>query len=166
MSTTTTAARTIGTTTSTEDTSMSNEQNNGPIVVGVDESETARAAARRAAELAEALGAELHIVMATGKPDSHVVKVGSDEFQVDDYASAEAHLQTVRLSLGYDKASTELGNAPAGKMLADIAARIGAQTIVVGNRRVQGVSRVLGSVASDVLRHAPCDVLVVNTTDV
>ena len=36
--------------------------------------------------------------------------------------------------------------------------------IVVGNRRVQGVSRVLGSIASDVLRRAPCDVLIVNTT--
>ena len=144
---------------------MSTEASAGPVLVGVDVSETARAAAERAADLAKSLGVELHVVMATGKPDSHVVKVGSDEFQVDDYAAAEAHLQTVRLSLGYDRVSTELGNTPAGKMLCEIADRIDAQAIVVGNRRVQGVSRVLGSVANDVLRHAPCDVLVVNTTD-
>jgi nucleotide-binding universal stress UspA family protein len=32
------------------------------------------------------------------------------------------------------------------------------------DRRVRGVARVLGSVAGDVLRHAECDVLIVNTT--
>ena len=45
------------------------------------------------------------------------------------------------------------------------ATRLQAQTIVVGNRRVQGVTRVLGSVAADVTKHAPCDVLIANTTE-
>jgi nucleotide-binding universal stress UspA family protein len=44
------------------------------------------------------------------------------------------------------------------------ARRLGARIIVVGNRRVQGASRVLGSIASDVAKQAPCDVLIVNTT--
>ena len=35
---------------------------------------------------------------------------------------------------------------------------------IVGNRRVQGVSRILGSVAMDVARAAPCNVLIVHTT--
>ena len=46
----------------------------------------------------------------------------------------------------------------------DEAARIDASMIVVGNRRVQGKARVLGSIATDVTRTAPCDVLVVDTT--
>ena len=36
--------------------------------------------------------------------------------------------------------------------------------IVVGNRRVQGATRVLGSIANDVARQAPCNVLIVHTT--
>jgi CRP-like cAMP-binding protein len=38
-----------------------------------------------------------------------------------------------------------------------------ATMIVVGNRRVQGAKRLLGSIASDVLHHASCDVLVAHT---
>jgi len=34
----------------------------------------------------------------------------------------------------------------------------------VGNRRVQGASRILGAVAADVAKHAVCDVLIANTT--
>jgi nucleotide-binding universal stress UspA family protein len=36
--------------------------------------------------------------------------------------------------------------------------------IVVGNRRMQGLGRLLGSVANDVAHHAPCDVHIVKTT--
>jgi nucleotide-binding universal stress UspA family protein len=36
--------------------------------------------------------------------------------------------------------------------------------IVVGNRRVQGISRVLGAIATDVARRASCDVLISDTT--
>ncbi|MCP3973298.1 MAG: universal stress protein, partial [bacterium] len=39
-----------------------------------------------------------------------------------------------------------------------------ARMIVVGNRRVQGIARVLGSVASDVAKRAPCSVLIAHTT--
>ena len=35
--------------------------------------------------------------------------------------------------------------------------------IVVGNRRVQGAGRILGSVAAHVTKNANCDVLVANT---
>jgi nucleotide-binding universal stress UspA family protein len=36
--------------------------------------------------------------------------------------------------------------------------------IVVGNRRVQGVTRVLGSIPLDVAKQAPCNVFIVHTT--
>ena len=48
--------------------------------------------------------------------------------------------------------------------LCDEAKRLDAEMIIVGNRRVQGMSRVLGSIAMDVARNAPCNVLIVHTT--
>jgi nucleotide-binding universal stress UspA family protein len=48
--------------------------------------------------------------------------------------------------------------------MCDEAQRLEATMIVVGNHRVQGLTRVLGAVATDVTRHAPCDVLIANTT--
>lgn len=47
--------------------------------------------------------------------------------------------------------------------LCDEAERLEASIIVVGNRGVQGAARLLGSVATDVARRAPCDVLIANT---
>ena len=44
------------------------------------------------------------------------------------------------------------------------AERLGASLIVVGNRRMQGLGRVLGSVANSVAHNAPCDVYIVKTT--
>ena len=38
-----------------------------------------------------------------------------------------------------------------------------ADVIVVGNKRVQGVSRILGSIARYVAAHAPCDVYIAHT---
>jgi nucleotide-binding universal stress UspA family protein len=35
--------------------------------------------------------------------------------------------------------------------------------IVVGNRRMQGIGRVLGSVANSVAHNAPCDVYIAKT---
>lgn len=136
----------------------------GPVVVGIDDSETAQVAARRAAELAASLDTDLHVVTAVTGAASKVVAVGTDEFVVDNFADAKSQLQSVALGLDHDRVSTSLGDGDAAKALVRAAESVGAQMIVVGNRRVQGVSRVLGSVASDVLRHAPCDVVVVNTT--
>ena len=44
-----------------------------------------------------------------------------------------------------------------------VANEVGADLIVVGNRRMQGPSRVLGSVANDVAHRAPCAVLILKT---
>ena len=50
-----------------------------------------------------------------------------------------------------------------GEALVTEAERLGATMIVVGNRRVQGIARVLGSVAAAVAHHAPCDVYIAKT---
>jgi nucleotide-binding universal stress UspA family protein len=51
---------------------------------------------------------------------------------------------------------------PADALCAE-AERLGASIIVVGNKRVQGMARVLGSVAAEVARHAPCHVFIAHT---
>jgi nucleotide-binding universal stress UspA family protein len=48
-------------------------------------------------------------------------------------------------------------------VIVEEAERRGATLIVVGNRGMQGLGRVPGSVASWVAHHAPCDVYVVKT---
>lgn len=133
------------------------------VVVGVDRSDTARRAAERAAELAKALGVNLHIVTAA-EPSADVdVGIGSDRFHSDWISDAEQFLAGMKQTLGYDKITTAVQSGDPATALCDEAKNVEAGTIVVGNRRVQGVSRVLGSVASDVLRKAPCDVLVAYT---
>ena len=133
------------------------------IIVAVDRSETSANAARKAAALAAAYDANLHIVMCVDRSKSVAVSVGSDSFRSDWVSEAEQYLAEVARKLPNDAITTNVSQGDPAKALCDEATRLDARTIVVGNRRVQGVSRVLGSVAGDVLRHAPCDVLIANT---
>ena len=50
-----------------------------------------------------------------------------------------------------------------GSVILDEAERVKAELIIVGNRRMQGMQRVLGAIANEIVHHAPCDVLVVKT---
>lgn len=133
------------------------------IIVGIDRSETARRAAQQAAELATAFGTNLHLVMCVERGSSHEIAVGSDRFRTDWLADAEMFLTDVARSLPHATVTHTVGLGDPAKMLCEEASRLDARAIVVGNRRVQGASRVLGSVAGDVTRQAPCDVMVANT---
>jgi nucleotide-binding universal stress UspA family protein len=134
------------------------------IVVGVDGSDTAAKAAAAAAKLAAALGAKLHIVTAYKEQVSGMVEVGTDEFYYssDDEALSVAQAEAARV--GVDGVTVEAVHDKPGDALISEAKRLGASLIVVGNRRMQGIGRLLGSVASDVAHHAPCDVYIVKTT--
>jgi len=134
------------------------------IVVGIDRSETATHAAGVAAELAKALGANLHLITCADKSRSVEVKVGTERFHTDWLAEADQFLRDAARSLDCDQVTFAVGSGNPADFLCDEARRLDARTLVVGNRRVQGVARVLGSVAGDVLKHADCDVLIVNTT--
>lgn len=135
-----------------------------PIVVGVDETETARRAAFRAAELATALGAPLHLVMAAnrGRADGLATETGR---HVDWLAGAEQFLDGLIGELKVAAATRSVVPGDPATAMCDEAERLGAQMIVVGNRRVQGISRVLGAIGLDVARRASCDVLISDTTD-
>ena len=138
----------------------------GTIVVGVDGSATARKAAETARDLATALGATLHVVSAFDGDRSEVFGGGSDKWLVSDADKAEHVARTVADTLGGDIKITysAASGRPADALIRE-AIRKEARAIVVGNRRMQGVGRVLGSVANSVAHNAPCDVYIANTYD-
>ena len=59
------------------------------IVCGVDNSTTAAAAARKAATLAAALGAHLHLLSAYGKIEAETVEIGSEKILVSNEMEAD-----------------------------------------------------------------------------
>ena len=136
-------------------------------VVGTDGSETAARAAKRAGELALVSGASVHVVSAFSRSGSGatVGGVGSDQFVVSSLSRAESFAEQQAATFraqGVEATSAAIDEKPADALINE-AERLEAELIVVGNRRMQGVSRLLGSVANEVAHNAPCDVLVVKT---
>lgn len=134
--------------------------------MGVDGTETADHAAREAARYASALGGELRFVTAYDRSDTATVRGGgSDVWRIDSLQTAENLVEGLAGRIGYTGPwTTSARNGDVADTIVEEARESGATLIVVGNRRVQGAARVLGSVASAVLRQAPCSVLVVKTT--
>ena len=137
----------------------------GVVIVGVDGSETAMRAAKAAQQLAIGLGASLRVVSAFDSNKTEVVEIGTDKWIVSDAAEAEAVARTVaerladeRLEVTYSAARGKPSEA-----LVKEAEMLEARLIVVGNRRMQGLGRVLGSVANTVAHNAPCDVYIAKT---
>ena len=134
------------------------------IVVGVDRSDTARRAAEQAAELARC--ARHH----APHRDVRQARPGREprrrQRSVPDRLGHRIAAVPRRdeAKLPHDKISRSAVEGDPAKVMVEEARRLGARIIVVGNRRVQGASRVLGSIAGDVLKTASCDVLIVNTT--
>jgi nucleotide-binding universal stress UspA family protein len=133
------------------------------IVVGIDRSETAARAAVVAAETAQALGTNLHLVMCAERSKSLNMSAGGDRFHSDWLSEAEQFLRDVAKRLPCDRVTQSVSSGDPAEELCEEARRLDARMIVIGNRRVHGMARVLGSVAGDVLKKADCDVLVVNT---
>jgi EmrB/QacA subfamily drug resistance transporter len=122
----------------------------GAIVTGTDGSESATAALRQAAELALSSGVALHVVNAfgDGEPRDAVRTTLDGAHEALGDIDVAVHLHA------------EPGDA-AGAICA-VAARVGAELIVVGNK---GVDARLGrpAISEQVRRRAPCAVLVVDT---
>ena len=135
------------------------------IVVGVDGSGTARKAAEVARDLAGALGARLHVVSAFDTDRTEVFGSGSDRWIVSDAGEAERVAREVAATLagGELKITYSAARGKPAEALVREADRLEASMIVVGNRRMQGLGRVLGSVANSVAHTASCDVYIANT---
>jgi nucleotide-binding universal stress UspA family protein len=137
----------------------------GIIVVGVDGSETAMRAAETAQGLAVSLGATLHVVTAFDSDRTEVYGSGSDRWIVSDAGEAEKVAKDVASRLRSEGLKVTYSSArgkPAEALIKE-AERFDAQMIVVGNRRMRGLGRVLGSVANSVAHNAPCDVYIAKT---
>jgi nucleotide-binding universal stress UspA family protein len=138
------------------------------ILVGVDGSASSMKAAKAAAELAASTGATLHVLTAVDpqRMGSHEGSAALGDIRaLTPGEAAESIAAEVAGSLTGvvpQVESSPIQGKPADALVEE-AKRLGADLIVVGNRRVQGIGRVLGSVATDVAHHAPCDVYIVKT---
>ena len=90
---------------------------------------------------------------------------GSDRWIVSDAGEAEKVAKNVAadLSGGDLKITYSSARGKPAEALVKEAERLDARMIVVGNRRMQGLGRVLGSVANSVAHTASCDVYIANT---
>jgi nucleotide-binding universal stress UspA family protein len=142
------------------------------IVVGTDGSQRAAKAARQAFDLAKLTGATVHIVhvlrlvaMASagyGDP-SAIATANADARDSGDQICAQ-----VMAEAGRQGVSAEMHNVDGdpADMLVKVADAVHADLIVIGNRGMTGVKRlVLGSVPNKVSHHCPCSLLIVNTDD-
>lgn len=132
------------------------------IVVGTDGTKTAERAVDRAGAIARAFGATVHVVSAYSDDKTPIVGAGRQ----GDQAHAQQHVDRAQERLAKQGVESEahLSNQEAGRALVAIADEVRAQMIVVGNRGMSGVKRVLGSVPNYVSHHAHCDVVIVRTT--
>ena len=122
------------------------------IVVAYDDTEPAKRALRRAAELAEKLGARLVVTSVTA-----VDETSYGDSELEELAHARALLDAEGVEAEYQAAIGEPADA-----IVEVAERHGADLIVVGTRDPGAVQRMLGySVSQGVLRQARCNVLVV-----
>ncbi len=139
------------------------------IVVGTDGSDSAERAVEQAVALAAADGARLVIVTAYERTDTRPDdRIPADvRWMTADPNEAERHARHARSVAAErgvgDVVVQALEGEPADELL-EAADTFAADLIVVGSVGLTSSSRfLLGSVASSVLHHAPCDVLVVHT---
>jgi len=137
------------------------------VVVGTDGSDTAAEAVRRAIEIARLYGATLHIVTAY-KPKPVRAGTVPEEFRerLGPGAVADAVLdeQCARARVAGVEVQGHTGTGDPAQSIVEVAEREKADLVVVGNKGMAGVRRVLGSVPNSVAHQAPCSVMIVQTT--
>ena len=143
------------------------------MVVGTDGSDTANEAVRQAADLAQRLGAKVHVVSAyepvpEGRLREEREQVPEDVAWMvnprEDVHATLADASKALEDLGVDVETHAREGDPADAIL-DVAEEENADLIVVGNKGMTGAKRfLLGSVPNKVSHHAPCSVMIIRTT--
>jgi nucleotide-binding universal stress UspA family protein len=144
------------------------------IVVGTDGSDTASVAVAKALEIARNGAATLHVVhvqrlvsvaqLASSSP------IGAPNFDIHEVnRSIEAQGRNVLQHVAEQaeragvKCETYLREGDPAQALLEVAEQVRADLLVVGNRGMSGVRRMLGSVPNKVSHHCPCSLLIVDT---
>lgn len=128
------------------------------VVIGYDPTDRARRAYATGVELAVALGADLHLVTAFHESSGGATSITPERRHAEQVLDAVA--------MGIAPTITVHQHAIPGKpadAILTVAAEVGADLIVIGNRGAQGATRALGSVASAIVGRAPCHVMVAKT---
>lgn len=134
------------------------------ILVPVDFSAHSERALDYACSLAEKLGAKLHLVHAIGAGLPELSAVLTDSMVATLRAGSLEELEKIAKKRSgiatFGKVTVEPGDARDG--ILEAAKACAADLIVIGSHGRRGLTRlVLGSVAEDIVRRAPCPVLVV-----
>jgi nucleotide-binding universal stress UspA family protein len=141
------------------------------ILVGVDDSPSARAAIRWAAEYARSTGAVLRAIHVVAWPPAHemyaypvlATHIYPDASQVED----AYRLPSMRVFKGVHPEANwtlEFAQGPAGHILVDESKK--ADLLVLGAREHRGIERLLvGSVGHYCLSHASCPIVSVPATE-
>lgn len=147
----------------------------GTIVIGTDDSPSARRAVRVAGDLARRYGVDrVHVVtgydpipparlarMAHDLPAEFKDALSSDQFGLAHARSAEAQLLEQGVA-----ALTHPVPGGGTDAIVEVARDVGADLVVVGSRHGSVLQRLLhGSVSTGVVHRAPCAVLVVHDED-
>ncbi|HJQ41556.1 MAG TPA: universal stress protein [Jatrophihabitantaceae bacterium] len=135
------------------------------IVVGTNGSETAARAVAHAAAIATASNATLHIVSSIPMRTVSAGEV-SGSMVIDSSSDIESNLADALAAVERDglTVKTHGMKLDPAKAIVEVAKRVDADLVVVGNKGMKGAKRfLLGSVPNAVAHNAPCAVLIVKT---
>jgi nucleotide-binding universal stress UspA family protein len=134
------------------------------IVIGYDESDSAKRALERAAELAKAFGSQLIVTSVAPL----TTNIGRSAGPIDSTDPPSAHIEELKHAREYlEGQGLQAEYAPAighpAETIAQVAKERGADLVVVGTRELGFFERILGQSVSDSVAHrVHCDVLIVH----
>ncbi|MGA3352277.1 MAG: universal stress protein [Acidimicrobiales bacterium] len=140
------------------------------VLVATDGSATASEAVRAAIELAQVFGATLHIASVYNTADTSAMAWSGMTIPYvegeDPGGDAAAHTEAMAAGARSKGISVETHVMPGYvvEQILGVAVKQKVELIVVGNKGMKGLKRVLGSVPNAIAHSAPCAVLIVNTT--
>lgn len=137
------------------------------IIIAVDFSDSSKKVAERARSIAEAESAEMTLIHATEYLSP--LYFGDEPVPSPDWLlledqlveKAERSLQEFAKEMAMESVPRVVLRGAPGHEIVEVANAQGADLIVLGAHGRRGLQRLLGSTASSVINHAPCDVLAV-----
>jgi len=133
------------------------------FILGIDESDEARRALERAADLAKALDAR--VIVTSVAPVMQFVARGTGPYDPTDPPERHRQLAADAAAVLSERdiaAKPVTGFGDAGDVIVELAEKHDADLIVVGMSHHPALARIFGGVSEDVAHHSHCDVLLVH----